>query len=113
MWKLINCGTYFWYIRTDRKYHHCYKPYGNKSIKIRIGRASPTVLQRFDINYLHTWLRSSDDGKTTLECYIPRMTMKNRKKEIERLQENTLTKKVRAIIETIKKTRRYEKDSKS
>ena len=93
MWKLINCGTYFWYIRTDRKYHHCYKPYGNKSIKIRIGRASPTVLQRFDINYLHTWLRSSDDGKTTLECYIPRMTMKNRKKEIERLQENTLTKK--------------------
>ena len=100
MWKLINCGTYFWYIRTDRKYHHCYKPYGNKSIKIRIGRASPTVLQRYD-------------GKTTLECYLPRMTMKNRKKEIERLQENTLTKKVRAIIETIKKTRRYEKDSKS
>jgi len=48
-----------------------------------------------------------------LECYLPRMTMKNRKKEIERLQENTLTKKVRAIIETIKKTRRYEKDSKS
>ena len=113
MWKLINCGTYFWYIRTDRKYHHCYKPYGHKSIKVKIGRANPTVLQRFDINYLHLWLRLYDEGKTTLECYIPRMKMKNRKIEIARLKENPQTKKVREIIKTIQDTRRYEKDSKS
>ena len=78
MWKYVNCGTAFWYIRTDRKYHHCYKRYGNRSLKIRIGRANPTVLQNYYAHNLHRWLKLFDEGKIQLECYIPRMTMKSR-----------------------------------
>ena len=113
MWKYINCGTAFWYIRTDRKYHHCYKRYGNRSLKIRIGRANPTVLQNYYVHNLHRWLKLFDEGKIQLECYIPRMTMKSRKDEIKRLKENPLTKKVKDIIKTIQQTRKYEKDSTS
>tara|TARA_R100000654_G_scaffold27602_1_gene51864 strand:- start:412 stop:537 length:126 start_codon:yes stop_codon:yes gene_type:complete len=41
------------------------------------------------------------------------MTSKSRKDNIERLKQNTLTKKVKEIIKTIQQTRKYEKDSKS
>ena len=23
MWKLIDCGTYMWFVKTKLKYHHC------------------------------------------------------------------------------------------
>ena len=34
MWRLIDCGTYLWFVKTKLKYHHCgYREQNNTKCK--------------------------------------------------------------------------------
>jgi hypothetical protein len=55
-YKLIDCGTYFWFVKTDRKYHHCIYSVTGEYKKIRRGKKMMMPSnQKMKIAYLMNW----------------------------------------------------------
>ena len=41
MWKLIDCGTYLWFIKTKLKYHHCVYSNTGEYKKLKVNSMKP------------------------------------------------------------------------
>ena len=55
-YKLIDCGTYTWFVKTDRKYHHCIYSVTGEYKKVRRS-ATPSMPsnQKMRLAYLMGW----------------------------------------------------------
>ena len=50
-YKLIDCGTYTWFVKTDRKYHHCIYSITGEYKKIRRS-ATPSMPSNQKMRFL-------------------------------------------------------------
>lgn len=55
MYKLIDCGSYFWFVKTDRKYHHCIYSVTGEYKKVRRGKPNMPANQKMKLAYLLGW----------------------------------------------------------
>jgi hypothetical protein len=58
MWKLIDCGTYLWFIKTKLKYHHCVYSNTGEYKKLKVKRTKFPLYSMSDkmyLAYLKTW----------------------------------------------------------
>ena len=59
MWKLINCGTYIWFVKTKTKYHHCIYAVTGEYKKLKISRRKPGLFSggssKLRLAYLECW----------------------------------------------------------
>jgi hypothetical protein len=54
-YKLIDCGTYIWFVKTDRKYHHCIYSVTGEYKKVRRGKPMMPSNQKMKLAYLMDW----------------------------------------------------------
>tara|TARA_R100000789_G_C3016631_1_gene152555 strand:- start:406 stop:732 length:327 start_codon:yes stop_codon:yes gene_type:complete len=103
-YKFVDCGTHFWFIKTEKKYHHCLSPYDMEHHKIRIGHALPSGVKKTHLDNLHTWLRLSDEGKIELDCYLNNMSKREIKNQIAymKLPWKRQTKPAKEIIKQLR-----------
>ena len=75
MWKLIDCGTHPWFVKTTPKYYHCvYSSNGEyKKLYVNKKRNIPSGRDRMYLTYLKTWpldtAKCVIDKKTYNFCY--------------------------------------------
>ena len=74
MWKLIDCGTYPWFVKTTSKYYHCVYSSNGEYKKLYVNKEN-FVSQRDKMGsyYLKTWpldtAKCIIDKKTYNFCY--------------------------------------------
>ena len=97
MWKLINCGTYIWFIKTKLKYHHCVYAITGEYKKLKIERRKPGLysggINKFYLAYLECW----DLDKTP--C---RLDKKVAKFYINHWKKKEKTKRIKEILKQLK-----------
>jgi hypothetical protein len=54
-YKLIDCGTYIWFVKTDRKYHHCIYSVTGEYKKVKRGKPMMPSNQKMKLAYLMDW----------------------------------------------------------
>ena len=54
-YKLIDCGTYIWFVKTDRKYHHCIYSVTGEYKKVKRGKPMMPSNQKMKLAYLMGW----------------------------------------------------------
>ena len=56
MWKLIDCGTYPWFVMEKKKYFHCVYSHTGEYKKLKVKRTKPSFQRcRGYLAYLKTW----------------------------------------------------------
>ena len=73
MWKLIDCGTYLWFVMEKQKYFHCVYGYNGEYKKLKLKRKEiPMYMMycRAYLGYLRTWPLS------TASCRLDRKVAK-------------------------------------
>ena len=56
MWKLIDCGTYPWFVMEKQKYFHCVYSHTGEYKKLKVKRTEPLFQRcREYLAYLKTW----------------------------------------------------------
>ena len=56
MWKLIDCGTYPWFVMEKKKYYHCVYSHTGEYKKLKVKRTEPLYQRcRGYLAYLKTW----------------------------------------------------------
>ena len=58
MWKLINCGTYLWFVMEKQKYFHCIYSVTGEYKKLKVKRTKRNLYSlgnRMYLAYLKTW----------------------------------------------------------
>ena len=75
MWKLIDCGTHPWFVKTTPKYYHCVYSFNGEYKKLHVNkkRNIPSSRDRMYLTYLKTWpldtAKCIMDKKTYNFCY--------------------------------------------
>jgi hypothetical protein len=98
MWKLIDCGSYPWFIMEKQKYFHCvYGVTGEyKKIAVKISQKSMRSLSdKFYLAYLKSWPLG------TAPC---RLDKDNAKFYIKLWKSKTKTKLMKEILKQLKAT---------
>ena len=93
MYKLIDCGSYFWFVKTDRKYHHCIYSVTGEYKKVRRGNPATPVSQKMRLAYLMGW------PLETAECTLNK---KNAKFYLKLFKAITKTARIKEIIKQLK-----------
>ena len=73
MWKLIDCGTYLWFVKKSKKYYHCVYHLDGEHKKIKVNATKYPLYstsEKMKYAYLKTW--NLDDAK----CNIDKKTYK-------------------------------------
>ena len=73
MWKLIDCGTYLWFVKQASKYFHCIKAINGEHKKIHRKATRQSLYSSRDnmaVAYLRNW------NLDTAECIIDEKTYK-------------------------------------
>ena len=73
MWKLIDCGTYPWFVMEKQKYFHCVYSHTGEYKKLKVKRTELHFYSqrcRLYLAYLKTWPLS------TAPCILDRKTAK-------------------------------------
>ena len=98
MWKLIDCGTYLWFVMEKKKYFHCvYTVTGEyKQLNVKT-KEVPLYAQSFrgNLAYLRTW--SLDKPPCILN-------KKNAKYYINQWKTKTKTKRMKEILKQLRLT---------
>jgi len=72
MWKLIDCGTHPWFVKTTPKYYHCVYSFNGEYKKLHVNkkRNIPSSRDRMYLTYLKTW------PLDTAKCIMDKKTYK-------------------------------------
>ena len=100
MWKLINCGTYLWFVMEKKKYFHCvYSNTGEyKKLKVNEKKHSLyTLHDRMYLAYLKSWPIAT--AKCMLDKKTAKFYIKHWKNEIK-------TKRMKEILRQLKLTQK-------
>ena len=55
MWKLIDCGTYPWFVMEKKKYFHCVYSNTGEYKKLKMNEKKYSLRDRMYIAYLKSW----------------------------------------------------------
>ena len=100
MWKLIDCGTYLWFVMEKKKYFHCiYSNTGEyKKLKVNEKKHSLyTLHDRMYLAYLKSWPIAT--AKCMLDKKTAKFYIKHWKNEIK-------TKRMKEILRQLKLTQK-------
>lgn len=98
MWKLINCGTYPWFVMEKQKYFHCVYSLTGEYKKLKVKRTEVSMYGmhcKSYLAYLRTWPLS------TAPCTLD---TKNIKFYIQLWKSKTKTKLMKEILKQLKAT---------
>ena len=98
MWKLVDCGTYLWFVLEKKKYIHCVYSYTGEYKKLRVGRVRPKLFAqncRSYLAYLRNW------PIETAPCMLNK---KRAKFYIDHWKTKTKTKLIKEIIKQLRLT---------
>ena len=96
MWKLIDCGTYFWFIMEKKKYFHCMHATTGEYKKLKVNQVRHRLYAMNDkmyLAYLKTWPLS------TSPCRLDRKTAKY---YIQHWKNKTKTKRMKEILKQLR-----------
>ena len=91
MWKLINCGTYLWFVMEKQKYFHCIYTATGEYKKLKVKRTkAPFYAQscRGYLAYLRTWPLNKSPcilDKRIAKYYINNWKNKNKTKKMKEI----------------------------
>ena len=98
MWKLVDCGTYPWFVRETKKYFHCVYSLTGETKKLKVKRNEiPMYMMSYKsyLAYLKTWpLR-------TASCILDK---KSAKFYIDLRKDRNKTNVMKEIIKQMKAT---------
>ena len=98
MWKLVDCGTYPWFVMEKQKYFHCIHATTGEYKKLKVKRKEiPMYMMncRAYLAYLKTWPLS------TSPCRLDKKTVKF---YINHWKNKTKTKRVKEILKQLRAT---------
>ena len=98
MWKLIDCGTYLWFVMEKKKYFHCIYTVTGEYKKLKVKRNEvPLYAQscRGYLAYLKTW--PIDNVPCTLD-------KRNAKYYIKSWKDKVKTKRMKEILKQLRAT---------
>lgn len=95
MYKLIDCGSYFWFVKTDRKYHHCIYSVTGEYKKVRRGKPNMPANQKMKLAYLLGW--PLETAPCTLDKKKAKFYLKLFKSFIKTARIKEIIKQLRAI----------------
>ena len=98
MWKLIDCGTYPWFVMEKQKYFHCIHATTGEYKKLKVKRKEMPMYMmncRSYLAYLKTWSLS------TSPC---RLDKKTAKFYINHWKNKTKTKRIKEILKQLRAT---------
>ena len=98
MWKLIDCGTYLWFVMEKQKYFHCVYTVTGEYKKLKVKRNEvPLYAQSFRgyLAYLRTWPLDK------APCILNK---KNEKYYINQWKTKNKTKRMKEIIKQLRLT---------
>lgn len=98
MWKLIDCGTYPWFVLQKQKYFHCVYTYTGEYKKLKVKRNEiPMYMMpcRSYLGYLKTWPLDKSPCK---------LNKKNAKFYINLWKDKNKTKLMKQIIKQLRLT---------
>jgi hypothetical protein len=96
MWKLINCGTYLWFVMEKKKYFHCVYSNTGEYKKLKVNEKKYSLYaghNRMYLVYLKTW------PIATAKCILDRKAAKFYIKHWKNLHR---TKRMKEIIKQLK-----------
>ena len=99
MWKLIDCGTYLWFVMQKQKYFHCVYSLDGEYKKLKLKRTElPMYMMgcKSYLAYLKTWPLS------TASCILDK---KSAMFYIQHWKDKTKTKLMKEIIKQLKATK--------
>ena len=91
MWRLIDCGTYLWFIKKSKKYYLCVYHLDGEHKKIKFNATKYPLYstsEKMKYAYLKTW--NLDDNK----CIIDRKTYKFHYRLWKNLRKTVLMKEI-------------------
>ena len=92
MWKLIDCGTYPWFIKKSHKFYHCVYGLDGEYKKIRIQNSYIKTTEKVKYSYVKDWL--SNDGFEKHPCTISKKTYQWHKKQWKGMRLTVLMKEI-------------------
>ena len=96
MWKLIDCGTYPWFVIEKQKYFHCVYSHTGEYKKLKVKRTEPLFQRcRGYLTYLKTW------PLDTAPCILDR---KATKYYIRHWKDKNKTKMMKEILKQLRTT---------
>ena len=98
MWKLVDCGTYPWFVMEKQKYFHCIYATTVEYKKLKVKRKEMPMYMmncRSYLAYLKTWSLS------TSPC---RLDKKTAKFYINHWKNKTKTKRIKEILKQLRAT---------
>ena len=98
MWKLVDCGTYPWFVMEKQKYFHCIYATTGEYKKLKVKRKEMPMYMmncRSYLAYLKTWSLS------TSPC---RLDNKTAKFYINHWKNKTKTKRIKEILKQLRAT---------
>ena len=98
MWKLVDCGTYPWFVMEKQKYFHCIYATTGEYKKLKVKRKETPMYMmncRSYLAYLKTWSLS------TSPC---RLDKKTAKFYINHWKNKTKTKRIKEILKQLRAT---------
>ena len=98
MWKLVDCGTYPWFVMEKQKYFHCIHATTGEYKKLKVKRKEMPMYMmncRSYLAYLKTWSLS------TSPC---RLDKKTAKFYINHWKNKTKTKRIKEILKQLRAT---------
>ena len=91
MWKLIDCGTYLWFVMEKQKYFHCIYSTTGEYKKLRVKRIELSLYAqscRGYLAYLRTWPLNKSPcilDKRIAKYYINNWKNKNKTKKMKEI----------------------------
>ena len=98
MWKLIDCGTYPWFVMEKKKYFYCIYSNTGEYKKLKVNRTLPKLYAMSDkmyLAYLKTW--PLDTAPCILDRKAAKFYIKHWKNKIKTKRMKEILKQLRAI----------------
>jgi len=98
MWKLIDCGTYLWFVLEKQKYFHCVYGHTGEYKKLKVNRIKNRLYamnEKMYLAYLKTWNLSE------AKCILNK---KSAKFYINHWKTKTKTKLMKEIVKQLRLT---------
>ena len=98
MWKLIDCGTYPWFVMEKKKYYHCEYSNTGEYKKLKVNEKKHplyTSRDRMYLAYLKTWPIAT--AKCILDKKTAKFYIKHWKNEIKTKRMKEILKQLRAV----------------
>lgn len=92
MWKLIDCGSYPWFIKKSKKFYHCVYHVDGEYKKIKIQNSYIKTSEKTKYTSVKDWL--SNDGFEKHPCIINKKTYIFHKKQWKGMRHTVLMKEI-------------------